>query len=55
MSSPKFSAVATASSFKSRLDETYITFDPKQYNQLFDEQLQKVIAANLRPRPLPSP
>ena len=25
------------------LGETYFTFDPKQYNQLFDEQLEKVI------------
>ena len=49
MSSPKFNAVATASSFKSSLDESYITFDPKQYNQLFDEQLEKVIAITSDP------
>ena len=27
-----------------RLAETYVTFDPKQYDQLFDEELEKVIA-----------
>ena len=26
------------------LDETYFTFDPKEYNELFDKELQKVIA-----------
>ncbi len=27
-----------------RLAETYVTFDPKQYDQLFDEELERVIA-----------
>ena len=26
------------------LDETYFTFDPKEYNELFDKELEKVIA-----------
>ena len=31
------------------LDETYFTFDPKEYNQLFDQELGKVIARTSDP------
>jgi hypothetical protein len=31
------------------LTETYFTFDPKQYNQLFDDQLEKLIARTSDP------
>ncbi len=32
------------------LDETYFTFDPKEYNELFDKELQKVIARASEPK-----
>ena len=32
-----------------RLAETYYTFDPKQYNHLFDQELEKVIAKTTDP------
>jgi hypothetical protein len=32
-----------------QLQETYVTFDPKQYDRLFDEELEKVIARTSDP------
>jgi hypothetical protein len=32
-----------------RLSETYYTFDPEQYNQLFNQELQQIIARTSDP------
>ena len=38
-----------------RLVETYYGFDPTQYNQLFDEELEKVIARTSDAKPIANP